>query len=160
MARCNNKTKKREIIPDSRYGSILLMRFINVVMRCGKKSIAEKIVYDALDLAEKKMNEGGLLIFETAVGNVTPSVEVRSRRIGGATYQVPCEVRKDRAISLALRWIVRAASAARKKSGKNSASCLQSEIIDAYNKRGGAFKMYEEKYKMAEANKAFSHLRF
>lgn len=92
--------------------------------------------------------------------NVTPSIEVRSRRVGGATYQVPVEVRKDRAISLALRWIAKAASAARKKSGKTSADCLQSEIIDAYNKRGGAFKMCEEKYKMAEANKAFSHLRF
>ncbi|MGL9762145.1 MAG: 30S ribosomal protein S7 [Wolbachia sp.] len=159
MAR-RNKSRKREIVPDSRYSSVLLMRFINVIMKCGKKSIAEKIVYGALSSAEKKINESGILIFETAVENVTPSVEVRSRRIGGATYQVPCEVRKDRAISLSLRWIAKAASVARKKSGKASADCLQSEIIDAYNKRGGAFKMYEEKYKMAEANKAFSHLRF
>ncbi|MDR1139476.1 MAG: 30S ribosomal protein S7 [Rickettsiales bacterium] len=159
MAR-RNKARKREIVPDSCYGSVLLMRFINVIMKCGKKSIAEKIVYGALSSAEKKINESGILIFETAVENVTPSVEVRSRRIGGATYQVPCEVRKDRAISLALRWIAKAASVARKKSGKTSADCLRSEIIDAYNKRGGAFKMYEEKYKMAEANKAFSHLRF
>ncbi|NSM56825.1 30S ribosomal protein S7 [Wolbachia endosymbiont of Atemnus politus] len=159
MAR-RNKTKKREISPDSRYGSILLMRFINVIMKCGKKSIAEKIVYGALSLAEKKIDKSGISIFETAVENVTPSIEVRSRRVGGATYQVPVEVRKDRAISLALRWIAKAASAARKKSGKTSADCLQSEIIDAYNKRGGAFKMCEEKYKMAEANKAFSHLRF
>ncbi|WCR59933.1 MAG: 30S ribosomal protein S7 [Wolbachia endosymbiont of Ctenocephalides felis wCfeF] len=159
MAR-RNKARKREIVSDSRYNSVLLMRFINVIMKCGKKSIAEKIVYVALSLAEKKINESGILIFETAVENVTPSVEVRSRRIGGATYQVPCEVRKDRAISLALRWIAKAACAIRKKSGKTFADCLQSEIIDAYNKRGGAFKMYEEKYKMAEANKAFSHLRF
>ncbi|MGL9733224.1 MAG: 30S ribosomal protein S7 [Wolbachia sp.] len=159
MAR-RNKARKREIVPDSRYNSVLLMRFINVIMKCGKKSIAEKIVYDALSSAERKINESGILIFETAVENVTPSVEVRSRRIGGATYQVPCEVRKDRAISLSLRWIANAVSFARKKSGKTSSDCLQSEIIDAYNKRGGAFKMYEEKYKMAEANKAFSHLRF
>ncbi len=159
MAR-RNKAKKREISPDSHYGSVLLMRFINIIMKCGKKSIAEKIVYDALSSAEKKMKESGILIFETAVENVTPSIEVRPRRIGGATYQVPVEVRKDRAVSLALRWIAEAASAARKKSGKNSADCLQAEIIDAYNKRGGAFKMYEEKYKMAEANKAFSHLSF
>ncbi|QKX01885.1 30S ribosomal protein S7 [Wolbachia endosymbiont of Cruorifilaria tuberocauda] len=159
MAR-RNKAKKREINPDSRYGSVLLMRFINVIMKCGKKSIAEKIVYGALSSAEKKINESGVSIFETAVENVTPSIEVRPRRIGGATYQVPVEVRKDRAVSLALRWIAGAASAARKKSGKTSADCLQAEIIDAYNKRGGAFKIYEEKYKMAEANKAFSHLNF
>ncbi|QKX02457.1 30S ribosomal protein S7 [Wolbachia endosymbiont of Dirofilaria (Dirofilaria) immitis] len=159
MAR-RNKAKKREIIPDSRYGSVLLMRFINVIMKCGKKSTAEKIVYNALSLAEKKIKESGISIFETAVENVTPSIEVRPRRIGGATYQVPVEVRKDRAVSLALRWIAEAATSARKKSGKTSADCLQAEMIDAYNKRGGAFKMYEEKYKMAEANKAFSHLSF
>lgn len=159
MAR-RNKARKREVSPDSRYGSVLLMRFINVIMKCGKKSIAEKIVYNALSSAEKKIGESGISIFEMAVGNVTPSVEVRSRRIGGATYQVPVEVRKDRATSLALRWIAKAASATRRKSGETSANCLQSEIMDAYNKRGGAFKMYEEKYKMAEANKAFSHLRF
>lgn len=159
MAR-RNKAKKREISPDSRYGSVLLMRFINTIMKCGEKSIAEKIIYGALSLAEKKIGEGGLSIFETAVGNVTPSIEVRSRRIGGATYQVPVEVRRDRAISLALRWIAKATSAARKKSGRTTVDCLQSEILDAYNKRGGAFKMCEEKYKMAEANKAFSHLRF
>ena len=159
MAR-RNKVKKREISPDSRYGSVLLIRFINTLMKCGKKSVAERVVYDALSLVEKKTGESGLLIFETAVENVTPSVEVRSRRIGGATYQVPVEVRKNRAVSLALRWIVKSSSTARKKSGKSSSDCLYSEILDAYNKRGGAFKMCEEKYKMAEANKAFSHLRF
>ncbi|WFW29566.1 MAG: 30S ribosomal protein S7 [Wolbachia endosymbiont of Menacanthus eurysternus] len=160
MAR-RSKAKRREVVPDSRYGSVLLMRFINVVMRCGKKSVAERIVYYALSLIEKKMiNESGVSVFEKAVENVTPSVEVRSRRVGGATYQVPCEVRRNRAISLALRWIVKAASISRKKSAKTSSDCLQSEIIDAYNRRGGAFKMYEEKYKMAEANRAFSHLRF
>ncbi|MGL9757477.1 MAG: 30S ribosomal protein S7 [Wolbachia sp.] len=158
MAR-NNKAKKRTV-PDSRYGSILLMRFINTIMKCGKKSIAEKITYSALSLAEKKIGKGALSIFETAVENVTPSIEVRSRRIGGATYQVPVEVRQDRAISLALRWIARATSATRKKSGRTTVDCLQSEILDAYNKCGGGFKMCEEKYKMAEANKAFSHLRF
>ncbi|MCA7010293.1 30S ribosomal protein S7 [Wolbachia endosymbiont of Diaphorina citri] len=158
MAR-RNKAKKRTS-PDSRYGSVLLMRFINIIMKCGKKSIAEKIAYSALSLAEKKIGKDALSIFETAVENVTPSIEVRSRRIGGATYQVPVEIRQDRAISLALRWIARATSAARKKSGRTTVHCLQSEILDAYNKCGGAFKMCEEKYKMAEANKAFSHLRF
>ncbi|MCV3769383.1 MAG: 30S ribosomal protein S7 [Wolbachia pipientis] len=155
-----NKTRKRTVSPDSRYDSVLLMRFINIIMKCGKKSIAEKIVYKALSLAEKKIKESGISIFKTAVENVTPSIEVRPRRIGGATYQVPVEVRKDRAVSLALRWIAGAVSTARKKSGKTSTDCLQAEIIDAYNKRGGAFKIYEEKYKMAEANKAFSHLSF
>ncbi|WP_088414863.1 30S ribosomal protein S7 [Wolbachia endosymbiont of Wuchereria bancrofti] len=159
MAR-RNKARKRKISPDSRYDSVLLMRFINVIMKYGKKSVAEKIVYNALSSAEKEVNERGVSIFETAVENVTPSVEVRSRRIGGATYQVPVEVKKDRAVSLALRWIVKSASATRKKSGKEFFKCLCSEILDAYNKRGGAFKMCEEKYKMAEANKAFSHLRF
>lgn len=159
MAR-RSKAKNRKISPDVRYGSVLLMRFINILMRCGKKSIAERITYGALSLAEEKVGKGGLLVFETAVENVTPPIEVRSRRIGGATYQVPVEVRQDRAVSLALRWIVKATSAARKKSGKTTIDCLQSEILDAYNKRGGAFKMCEEKYKMAEANKAFSHLRF
>ncbi|WP_264377150.1 30S ribosomal protein S7 [Wolbachia endosymbiont (group B) of Ochlodes sylvanus] len=158
MAR-RNKAKKRTS-PDSRYGSVLLMRFINIIMKCGKKSIAEKIAYSALSLAEKKIGKDALSIFETAVENVTPSIEVRSRRIGGVTYQVPVEIRQDRAISLALRWIARATSSARKKSGRTTAYCLQSEILDAYNKSGGAFKMCEEKYKMAEANKAFSHLRF
>jgi small subunit ribosomal protein S7 len=159
MAR-SSKAKKREIGIDSRYNSVLLMRFINTIMKCGKKSIAEKIVYGALSLIEKKTGENGLSVFETAVGNVTPAVEVRSRRVGGATYQVPMEVRKDRAISLALRWVIKSASAIRKKSGKAFADCLHVEILDAWNKRGGAFKMCEEKYKMAEANKAFSYLSF
>lgn len=129
-------------------------------MKCGKKSVAERVAYEALSLVEQKVGESGLSVFEKAVENVTPSVEVRSRRIGGATYQVPVEVRKTRALSLALRWIAKAAASARKKSNKTSSYCLCSEILDAYNKRGGAFKMCEEKYKMAEANKAFSHLRF
>ncbi|UWI82980.1 30S ribosomal protein S7 [Wolbachia endosymbiont of Howardula sp.] len=156
-----NKAKKREINPDARYGSILLMRFINTIMKCGEKSIAERITYHALALAEKKIGSGSAIsIFETAVTNVTPAVEVRSRRIGGTTYQVPVEVRRDRAISLALRWIAKSATTIRKKNGQSSAYCLYSEIIDAYNKRGGAFKIREDKYKMAEANKAFSHFRF
>ncbi|WCR54318.1 MAG: 30S ribosomal protein S7 [Wolbachia endosymbiont of Ctenocephalides orientis wCori] len=161
MAR-RNKAKKRKVSPDSRYGSVLLMRFINTIMKCGKKSTAEKIIYEALSAIEKKKidEKDGISVFEVAVENVTPSIEVRSRRVGGATYQVPVEVRKERAVSLALRWVAKAAASARKKSGKTSADCLQSEILDAYNKRGGAFKMCEEKYKMAEANKAFSHLRF
>ncbi len=159
MAR-SSKARKREVGIDARYSSVLLMRFINTVMKCGKKSIAEKIVYGALSLIEKRTNENVLSVFETAVENVTPAIEVRSRRVGGATYQVPVEVRKNRAVSLALRWIVKSASAVRKKNGKTFADCLHVEILDAYNKRGGAFKMCEEKYKMAEANKAFSYLSF
>ncbi|OEY86793.1 30S ribosomal protein S7 [Wolbachia pipientis] len=159
MAR-SNKAKTREIGVDSRYNSVLLMRFINTVMKCGKKSVAEKVIYAALSLIEKKLGEGGLSVFEVAIANVTPSVEVRSKRVGGATYQVPVEVRKNRAVSLALRWIVKSASAMRKKGSKTFADCLHIEILDAYNKRGGAFKMCEEKYKMAEANKAFSYLNF
>lgn len=159
MAR-HNKVKKRKINPDSRYNSVLLMRFINTLMKSGKKSTAEGILYEALSLIEKKEEGTGLMVFETAVENVTPSLEVRSKRIGGATYQIPVEVRRSRAVSLALRWIVKSATATRKKVGKAFSHCLCSEILDAYNKRGGAFKMCEEKYKMAEANKAFSHLRF
>lgn len=160
MAR-RNKSKKREINPDSRYNSILLTRLINTIMKSGEKSIAEKIVYNALSLIEKEnMGESVLLVFETAVENVTPSVEVRSKRVGGSTYQVPVPVRKDRAISLALRWIVKSSSAARENTKKSTSDCLFSEIFDAYNKRGRAFEICKGKYKMAEANKAFSHLRF
>ncbi|KJV69561.1 30S ribosomal protein S7 [Candidatus Neoehrlichia procyonis] len=154
------KVNKRIIVPDSKYNSVLLARFINVVMCCGKKSLAEKIVYGALDLAESRFGESGITIFNNALNNVMPQMEVRSRRIGGVTYQIPVEVREDRSISLALRWISKAACASRRHSNKTYMECLCNELLESCNKRGGAYKIREEKYKMAEANKAFSHFRF
>ncbi len=158
MSRRNNKIKRQNIRPDVRYNSVLVTRFINKIMKCGKKSIAEKIVYSALSLAETRVGEDALSIFDNAVKNVTPTLEVRSRRVGGATYQVPVEIRRDRAISLALKWIIKAVNSARKN--RNTAYYLCAELLDAYNRRGGAFKTCEDKYKMAEANRAFSHLNF
>ncbi|ABD45424.1 ribosomal protein S7 [Ehrlichia chaffeensis str. Heartland] len=154
------RATKRVISPDSKYNSVLLARFINVIMRSGERSIAEKIVYGALSKAESRLGESAMSIFSAALNNVMPQMEVRSRRIGGVTYQVPVEVKEDRAVSLALRWIFKAAAAARKRSNKMYMDCLCNELLEAYNKRGGAYKMREEKYKMAEANKAFSHFRF
>lgn len=158
MSRGSSKIKKRDVLPDVRYRSVLAARFINKLMKCGKKSVAEKIFYKALSLAEEKLREDGLLIFNNAVKNVTPTLEVRSRRVGGATYQVPIEVRKERAISLALRWIIKAARAARKDN--NTAYYLYVELVNAYNKRGEAFKMCEEKYKAAMSYRVYSHLNF
>ncbi|WP_339048610.1 30S ribosomal protein S7 [Candidatus Mesenet endosymbiont of Phosphuga atrata] len=158
MSRGYNKIKKRIILPDVRYHSILVTCFINKFMKCGKKSIAEKIIYEALSLAEKKLGEDALLIFNNAVKNVTPTLEARSRRVGGATYQVPIEVRKERAISLALRWIIKAVRAARKS--KNTAYYLYIELVNAYNKRGEAFKICEDKYKAAMSYRVYSHLNF
>ena len=152
---------RRAIVADGYSGSVLLARFINVVMRQGKKALAEKIVHGALKMAESRFaGESGMAIFNTAISNVMPKMEVRSRRVGGVTYQIPVEVREDRSISLALRWVVKAARASRKRTNKTYMSCLCHELMEAYNKRGGACKIKEEKYRMAEANKAFSHFRF
>ncbi|WP_339045689.1 30S ribosomal protein S7 [Candidatus Mesenet endosymbiont of Agriotes lineatus] len=158
MSRGYNKIKKRIILPDVCYHSTLVTRFINKLMKCGKKSIAERIVYKALSLAEKKLGEDALFIFNNAVKNVTPTLEARSRRVGGATYQVPVEVRKERAVSLALRWIVKAVRAARK--GKSTSYYLYIELVNAYNKRGEAFKICEDKYKAAISYRVYSHLNF
>ncbi|MEH0831659.1 30S ribosomal protein S7 [Anaplasma bovis] len=155
------KVSRNKVTADGCVGGVLLARFVNVVMRQGKKALAEKIVFGALDMAEAKFGgTSGVSIFNAAVANVMPKMEVRSRRVGGVTYQVPVEVREDRATSLALRWIVKAARASKKRSSSTYMSCLCHELLEAYNKRGGACKMKEEKYRMAEANKAFSHFRF
>jgi len=148
---------KRVIAPDPKYNSVLAAKFINGLMRKGKKSLARRIFYDALDVIEKRTKKDPFKIFEQAVENVKPIVEVRSRRVGGATYQVPVEVRPERRQALAIRWLV---GFARKRNEKSMALRLAGEILDAYNERGGAFKKREDTHRMAEANKAFAHYRW
>jgi small subunit ribosomal protein S7 len=152
-----HKAEQREVLPDPRFGDILVTKTINMFMYDGKKSTAEAIFYDALDLIEKKVGEEGIKVFKKAMNNIKPAVEVKSRRIGGATYQVPIEVRPNRKQSLALRWLV---AYSRKRAGKDMTERLADEIIDAANNRGGAVKKREDVYKMAEANKAFAHLKW
>lgn len=148
---------KRDILPDPKFADIGLAKFINVVMKDGKKSVAEKIIYGALDdLIEKKGVEG-LEIFRQALDNISPMVEVKSRRVGGATYQVPVEVRTERRVALAMRWLV---EAARKRGEKSMGLRLAGEMADAYDNKGSAVKKKEDTHRMAEANKAFSHFRF
>ena len=149
--------KKREIGPDPIYGNRLLQRLINRVLKDGKKSIAEKIVYSALDVIEQKTKRKGIEVFEEALRNVMPVIEVRPRRVGGATYQVPVEVRADRRVSLALRWIV---TNARKRAGHTMIEKLAGELIDAANNTGASIKKKEDTHRMAEANKAFAHYRW
>jgi len=150
-------SKKRELLEDPVYGEILVSKLINYVMRQGKKSVAEWVVYGAFDIVSQKLNVDPLEAFKKALENVTPSIEVRSKRVGGATYQVPVEVRDERALSLALRWLVTAAQA---RSEKTMRDKLGAEIVDAYNNRGGAVSTRENKRKMAESNKAFAHYRW
>jgi small subunit ribosomal protein S7 len=148
---------KREVLPDPKYGSELLAKFINMVMVDGKKAVAERIIYGALDqVAEKKGGEA-LEALEQALDNVRPMVEVKSRRVGGATYQVPVEVRANRRNSLAMRWLI---DAARGRSEKSMAHRLAGELMDAADSRGSAVKKKEDTHRMAEANKAFSHYRW
>lgn len=147
----------REILPDPVYGDKLVAKLINKVMKDGKKSKAEKIVYGAFEIIKEKLGEDPLKVFHKAVENVKPLMEVRPRRVGGATYQVPMEVRPERQIHLALKWIV---DAARARSERGMVNKLANELIDAYNERGGAFKKKEDTHKMAEANKAFAHYRW
>ena len=149
--------KKREIIPDAVYGNRLLQRLINRILLCGKKSVAEKIVYGALQLVEDKTRRRGIEVFEEALRNVMPVLEVRPRRVGGATYQVPVEVRSDRKISLALRWVV---TNSRKRAGHTMMERLAGELLDAANNTGASVKKKEDGHKMAEANKAFAHYRW
>jgi small subunit ribosomal protein S7 len=149
--------RKRPITPDPVFHSRLVTRFINRMMLCGKKSIAETIFYRALDQAETRTGRKGIELFEKAVHNVMPQVEVKPRRVGGNTYQIPMEIRTDRKMSLALRWLV---SAARKRSGKTMIDRLSAEIADAANNTGAAVRQREEKHKMADANKAYAHYRF
>ncbi len=149
--------RKREILPDPVYGSRMLQRFINRVLIKGKKSTAERIVYGALEVVEQKTNRNGLEVFEQALKNVMPMVEVKPRRVGGATYQVPVEVRSDRKVSLAMRWMV---IYSRKRSGRTMVERLAAEIMDAANNTGASVKKREDGHKMAEANKAFAHYRW
>ena len=152
-----HQAPQREVLPDPKYNDILITKVINTLMYDGKKSTAESIFYDALDLVEKKVGEEGIKVFKKAMNNIKPAVEVKSRRIGGATYQVPIEVRPNRKQSLALRWL---RDYSRSRAGKNMVEKLADEIIDAANNRGGAVKKREDVYKMAEANKAFAHLKW
>ena len=148
---------KREILPDPKFGSVELSKFMNVIMEGGKKAVAERIIYGALEQMEKKSGKEALELFTTAINNVKPMVEVKSRRVGGANYQVPVEVRPVRRLALSMRWIK---EAARKRSEKSMALRLANELIEATEGRGGAMKKRDEVHRMAEANKAFSHFRF
>ena len=149
--------EKREILPDAKYGDKVLTKFMNNLMLDGKKSIAESIVYGALDRVQSKLKREPVEAFHEALNNVKPSVEVRSRRVGGATYQVPVEVRTERREALAIRWLI---TAARKRNENTMEERLAAELSDAVNNRGTAVKKREDTHKMAEANKAFSHYRW
>ena len=149
--------EKRKILPDPKYKNVTVSKFISCMMKAGKRSVAEKALYNALDVVEKKTKEDGIAVFLTAIKNTTPLVEVRSRRVGGATYQVPVEVRPRRALALSMRWLI---LMSRKRSEKTIVDKLAGELLDAYNSRGQAIKKREETHKMAEANKAFSHYRW
>ena len=148
---------KREVPPDPRYGSRTLTRFMNKLMMNGKKSLAETIVYTALDSIERTSRRNPIDVFDTALRNATPLLEVKPRRVGGATYQVPVEIKAERRTSLAMRWLIQAA---RKRPGKSMSERLAGELMDAMNNTGGAVRRKEETHKMAEANKAFSHYKW
>ena len=148
---------KREVLPDPKFGNQTLAKFMNHVMISGKKSVAEKIVYGALDIVGEKLKKDPLEVFDEALENVAPMVEVKSRRVGGATYQVPVEVRPSRRTALAMRWLV---EYSRNRSEKSMPARLAGELIDASQSKGGAVKKREDVHRMAEANKAFSHFRF
>ncbi len=151
------KAEVREVLPDPKFQDVVITKFINTLMIGGKKSVAEKIFYGSLDLIQEKTGEEPLKVFKKALSNIKPAVEVKSRRIGGATYQIPVEVRPARRQSLALRWLRDYAS---ERSGKTMMQKLADEIIDASQNRGGSVKKREDVYKMAEANKAFAHLKW
>ena len=148
---------ERPVIPDSKYNNKLVSRFIKTIMRDGKKSLAESILYDSFDIIEKKTNESPLKVFEKALENVKPMIEVKSRRVGGSTYQVPTEIRPSRRTALGIRWVI---GFARKRSERSMANKLAGELMDAANKRGASVKKKEDTHKMAEANKAFAHYRW
>ena len=151
------RAEKREVLPDAKYGDRVLTKFMNCLMFDGKKSVAEQIVYGALERVEGKAKVDPVQVFHDALGNVKPHLEVRSRRVGGATYQVPVEVRTDRAQALAIRWLI---NAARARSENTMTERLSGELLDAANQRGTAVKKREDTHRMAEANKAFSHYRW
>ena len=152
-----HRAEKRKINPDAKFGDIVLSKFINCLMYDGKRSIAERIVYGALDRIQGKGGKTSLDLFHEALGNVRPSLEVRSRRVGGATYQVPVEVRSDRAQALAIRWLI---INSRKRSEKDMTAKLSSELLDASQGRGASVKKRDDTHKMAEANRAFAHYRW
>jgi small subunit ribosomal protein S7 len=152
-----NRPPKREIAPDIKYNSVLVSRFVNKLMRSGKKSTAQRQFYGALDLIEARSKRSGLEVFEQAVRNVTPIIEVKPRRVGGATYQVPVEVRPERQVSLAIRWLI---DTTRKRPGKSIAEKLASELMDAASNTGTTIKKREDTHRMAEANRAFAHYRW
>ncbi len=156
MAR-RRRPEKREILPDPKFGDVVLSKFMNSVMEQGKKSVAEGIVYGALETVEARAKREPLGVFHDALANVKPGIEVRSRRVGGATYQVPVEVRPERAQALAIRWLI---GAARSRSEHTMAARLSAELMDAANNRGSAVKKREDTHRMAEANRAFSHYRW
>ncbi|HID61629.1 MAG TPA: 30S ribosomal protein S7 [Anaerolineae bacterium] len=152
-----SRPPRREIEPDIKYDSVMVARFINKLMMRGKKSIAERILYDAFDIIESRVHKNPLDVFEQAVNNAAPILEVKPRRVGGATYQVPVEVRPERRISLAMRWLVQNA---RKRAGKSMAEKLAAELMDAARGQGATIKKKEDTHKMAEANRAFAHYRW
>lgn len=152
-----HRAEKREIIPDPKYSDIVVTKFMNSLMYEGKKSVAERIVYSALEKMEKKAKRDALQLFHEALDNVKPAIEVRSRRVGGATYQVPVEVRIDRRQALAIRWLI---IAARGRNENTMEERLSGELLDAANNRGSAVKKREDTHRMAEANRAFSHYRW
>ena len=152
-----HRAEKREILPDPKFGNVVVTKFMNSIMYAGKKSSAETIVYGALDIIEGKTKQNPIGVFQQALDNVMPSIEVRSRRVGGATYQVPVEVRTDRRQALGIRWLI---TAARDRNEKTMTERLSSELLDASNNRGNAVKKREDTHRMAEANRAFSHYRW
>ena len=156
MAR-RRRPEKREILPDPKFGDVVLSKFMNSVMLDGKKSVAEGVVYGALETVEQRAKKDPLQVFHDALNNVKPGIEVRSRRVGGATYQVPVEVRAERAQALAIRWLI---SAARNRSENTMSARLSGELLDASSNRGNAVKKREDTHRMAEANRAFSHYRW
>jgi small subunit ribosomal protein S7 len=152
-----HRAEKREIIPDPKFHDIVVTKFMNSIMYEGKKSVAETIVYSAFDIIETKTKQNPIEVFRSALENVAPAIEVRSRRVGGATYQVPVEVRIERRQALAIRWII---TAARGRNDKTMVDRLSGELMDAANNRGNAVKKREDTHKMAEANRAFAHYRW
>ena len=152
-----HRAERREINPDAKFGDLVLAKFMNSIMYDGKKSVAEAIVYGAFDVMQAKAKADPLPLFKQALENVAPAIEVRSRRVGGATYQVPVEVRTERRQALAIRWII---SAARDRNDKTMVDRLSAELMDAANNRGNAVKKREDTHRMAEANRAFSHYRW
>jgi small subunit ribosomal protein S7 len=151
------KVQRREIVPDPKYGSELVTRFVNKVMERGKKGRAERIVYDAFEIVETRTGRNPLDVFQQALQNATPIIEVKPRRVGGATYQVPVQIEGGRRLSLAIRWML---SSSRARNGRTMAEKLAAEIVDAYNNTGATIKRREDTHRMAEANKAFSHYRW